>query len=46
MTLVQAGIAATPATIATATAVANLPPMPPAPQPLSGMAFADHPDMP
>jgi hypothetical protein len=40
MPLVEAAVAPTPAAIATATSLANLPPMPSAPEPLSGMAFA------
>ena len=39
--LVQAGVDPTPAAIATATVIANLPPLPMAPEPLSGMAFSD-----
>jgi hypothetical protein len=40
MGLAQAGVNPTPAAIATTTVIANLPPMPSAPEPLSGMAFA------
>jgi hypothetical protein len=44
MTPVEASVAPTPEAIVTAAAIANLPPLPPAPQPLSGMAFADRAD--